>query len=239
MTTVAIMQPSFLGWVGYYDLVDQADAFILDDLSQFVAKSWHSRNRILGRDGNVVWLTIPVHCHRAPLYEIEVAGDAWRQKHWRTIESAYGHAPGWLMLEDAIEWAYRHDEWDCFLASFTSYLIQNTADTLGISTPIIRASSLGPTRPGMTERLVDYCGMVNADVLLDTPGAQAFLTAPMLAPIRIDWHRYEPAYYSQGDQPWHPYLSVIDLIAWHGTDALSIIRQGRHTEATTGAMRSE
>lgn len=234
------MQPTYLGWVGFFDMLDQADVFVLLDTVAVSPKSWQTRNRILARDGNVVWLTVPTHAHQGQLLgEVEIDNSKpWQKKHWRTIRSAYEHAPHWGDIEDWLAEGYEECRWDR-LTDLSAYYISVIGTYLGLDPNLRRASTLGSTRAGKVERIIDICRAVDADTLLDTPGAQQFLTEPMLEPIRIDWHRYQPAHYSQGDKPWHPYLSVIDLIAWHGTDALSIIRQGRTAATPTSAMGSE
>ena len=59
MTTVAIMQPTYLPWLGYFALMDRVDTFVYLDSVQFARRSWQQRNRIRSADGEVM-LTIPV-----------------------------------------------------------------------------------------------------------------------------------------------------------------------------------
>ena len=56
---VAISQPTYLPWIGYFDLIDQVDAFIFLDSVQFEKQSWQQRNRIKTPKG-LQWLTVPV-----------------------------------------------------------------------------------------------------------------------------------------------------------------------------------
>ena len=56
---VSIMQPTYLPWLGYFDLMEQSDVFVFLDAAQFVKQSWHQRNRI--RVGHELrWMTVPV-----------------------------------------------------------------------------------------------------------------------------------------------------------------------------------
>ena len=57
--TVAIMQPSFMPWIGYFDLMDQVYTFIFLDNVQFEKQTWQQRNKIRTPNG-LEWLTIPV-----------------------------------------------------------------------------------------------------------------------------------------------------------------------------------
>src|SRR3989338_7823187 len=59
MKTAVIMQPTYLPWLGYFDLMDQADVFVLLDSVQFDKRSWQQRNRIKSPRGELM-LTVPV-----------------------------------------------------------------------------------------------------------------------------------------------------------------------------------
>ena len=59
MTSVAIMQPTYLPWLGYFALMDRVDIFVFLDSVQFERRSWQQRNRIKGPDGPRM-LTVPV-----------------------------------------------------------------------------------------------------------------------------------------------------------------------------------
>ena len=56
---IAIAQPTYLPWLGYFDLIDQVDAFVFLDNVQFEKQSWQQRNRIKTPTG-LQWLTVPV-----------------------------------------------------------------------------------------------------------------------------------------------------------------------------------
>jgi len=59
MTVVAIMQPTYLPWLGYFGLMDRVDTFVYLDSVQFARRSWQQRNRIKSERGEVM-LTVPV-----------------------------------------------------------------------------------------------------------------------------------------------------------------------------------
>lgn len=222
-TVAAVMQPSYLGWAGYFALLDKADVFILDDQAQYVSKSWHNRNRIRTRDGHTAWLTVAVHGHRAPLNTIQIDNSqGWQGKQYRTLEAAYSHTPGWDKVK-VIAGMIKTGRWDD-LTVLTSMLIRQTSRQIGITTPIALASGLGPTREGMADRITDLCHAVHADVLLNTPTAKQYLDDTMLDDIHIEWFDYALLPYPQGAHEWQPYLSVVDLIAHTADNALTVIR---------------
>jgi hypothetical protein len=59
---IAISQPTYLPWLGYFDLIDQVDVFVLPDDVQFEKQSWQQRNRIKTPIG-LQWLPVPVMFH--------------------------------------------------------------------------------------------------------------------------------------------------------------------------------
>jgi hypothetical protein len=228
--TVAIMQPTYLPWCGYINMIDSVDQFVLYDTVQFTHKTWQHRNRIRARDGNLVWLTIPTQApHRQPISSIRIADDTWRAKHWRTIQSAYTHTPHWHELRDMLEPTY--DTYWHTLADLTTNLIRDIAGYLNITTRITRASDMPDMRTGKLERIEDTLRAIAATHFLEPIAVGDLHILGLLPPTRIAdakliWHHYTPVEYQQGNMPWQPYLSVIDLIAWHGRGALDIIRSG-------------
>jgi hypothetical protein len=88
---VAMMQPTFLPWLGYFELIEKADLFIFLDDFQFSRQSWHQRNRIFTGKDQVGWLTVPVvHNQGQALNEtkIDYSGN-WQKKAIETIRQNY------------------------------------------------------------------------------------------------------------------------------------------------------
>lgn len=221
MTTVAIMQPTVWPWLGYFDMLNSVDTFVLLDTVPLSPKSWQTRNRIRSRDGNVVWLSIPNHGHRnQPINQVDLADEhGWRTKHLRTLEAAYQHAPHWRTVQNLVAAVYDYEAPDLRLADLTSIMIGQTAELLDIDTFIVRASDLPETRYDKIGRIIDLCHHTNADILLDTPGAIFLNHLTQLEPgLALQWHLYNHPTYTQNGQPFMPYLSILDCLAWHGPD---------------------
>ncbi len=233
MTTVAIMQPTYLGWCGYFDMLDQADVFVLLDTVPVSPKSWQTRNRIRARDGNVVWLSVPTNAKRGmPLDEVRIDNtQTWQAKHWRTFESAYSHAPYWRAFPDDVVGQLFLMEPETLTNLNEGFILTLGWTYLGIKAArhgLVRASTLGPgaRADDPFERIAYICEQVGAQELLNTPGAKDWLQGHDVG-VPVRWHDYEHPVYSQGDAPFMSHLSVVDLLAWHGPDALDIIRSGR------------
>ena len=92
---IAICQPTYLPWLGYFDVMDQVDTFVLLDSVQFEKQSWQHRNRIKTATG-LQWLTVPV-IYRGhfgqPINQVEIRDPEFARKHSRGIELSYRRTP--------------------------------------------------------------------------------------------------------------------------------------------------
>src|SRR3546814_5151800 len=105
MTTFAIMQPTYLPWIGYFGMIDRADIFVFLDSVQFARRSWQQRNRIKTANGPLM-LTVPVHKKGARDQTIaEVRIDEQAQfplTQMRAIEHALKKAPYFATHAEAL-----------------------------------------------------------------------------------------------------------------------------------------
>src|SRR5205085_517194 len=95
MRTAAIMQPTYLPYLGYFHLIAASDVFVFLDDVQFARRSWQQRNRIWGAAGEVM-LSVPVQKtdRDAPICEIEISeAEPWREKHLASVRHAYAKRP--------------------------------------------------------------------------------------------------------------------------------------------------
>src|SRR5690242_14000816 len=92
---IAISQPTYLPWLGYFDLIDQVDLFVFLDNVQFEKQSWQQRNRIKTPTG-LQWLTVPV-AFRGKfgqlIKEVEIRDPEFCKNHLRAIELNYRRTP--------------------------------------------------------------------------------------------------------------------------------------------------
>lgn len=230
--TAVIMQPTYLPWVGYFDLMDQADVFVLLDSVQFDRRSWQQRNRVKGPQGEQ-WLTVPVLSKgrvEQRIAEVQIdTSSGFARKHLESLRHAYGKAPSYAAYADGL--ARILESGHAHLAELTGALIERLRDALGIATPIVRSSSLG-VGGKRVELLIEVCRAVGADTYLSPAGSRAYLeTDDSFAQqgIALHYHAYVPVPYRQLYGAFLPFLSVVDLLFNEGDRSLAIVRAGRGT----------
>lgn len=226
---LAISQPTYLPWMGYFDLIDQVDQFILLDDAQFGKQSWDQRNRIKSATG-LQWLTVPVITHDRfgqRLCDVEISDARFWEKRLRAIEASYGKAQHFERYFPRVRDLHR--DAGPRLVDLNLNLIEWVANTLGLTTPMVRSSSL-QAEGKRSERLVSMCRLLSATDYISPRTALYLLDdLPIFAQsqIRVWFHNYIHPEYKQRFSPFCPYASVLDLLFNEGPRSLEIIRSGR------------
>ncbi len=225
--TVAIMQPTYLPYLGYLDLIQRADVFVLLDDCQFERKSWQQRNRILGVGGGEVVLTVIVK--RQPvetdIKDIEVNDDLpWRQEHLREVKKAYAKA---AFFEEAFGWfeaqlAPKPD--DAMLADLTCAMIEDAARRLGFGAELMRASTLGCSGK-RSHHSVEILTKLGAELYLSPLGSRGYIEEDGViaaSGIPVRYRSYQPIPYPQLRPGFTPYMGFLDALVnlgWGGLGA--------------------
>lgn len=231
MTTVAIMQPTYLPWLGYFDLIDRSDVFVFLDSVQFGKRTWQQRNRIKTPSG-AKWITIPVLSkgRRYQLIKDVVIDNSLKfiEKHIRLIESNYNKSPYFEAYAPAIFAILRKEHKK--LAVLNIELITWLKEALLIPTPLRLSSEL--CHEGVKDELLaNICVQLGATNYLSSPGSRAYLNGSNSFKkyrIPILYNEYNHPVYHQRLGEFLPYMSVIDLLFNEGPRATTIIRKGRN-----------
>jgi len=236
---VAIHQPNFLPWLGWFDKLARADVFILLDTvaHQHTGSDYTNRVRILAQ-GEPRWITIPVirgRAERSRIDRLRVAGNGvWRRKLRATIEQSYAKA---RFFDDAMTIV------DSALGAETELLCEVNLIALGAiaaalglgSRRMLRASAIAAGDAAEitgTDRLVALVRAVGGDAYLAGHGADSYQEDEKFAAagIAVEYQRYAaPPYRQLRSGPFMPGLSAIDALMNLGGEAASLV--GRPTHA--------
>jgi hypothetical protein len=229
---IAIAQPTYLPWLGYFDLLDQVDKFVLLDTVQFEKQSWQQRNRIKTPTG-LLWLTVPVVFRgrlgqRIVDVEIREAG-FWRD-HLRAVELNYRRAPFFDEYYPAWAELLRSASSGPRLAELNISLLCWLAEVLGIKTPIVRSSELA-VEGKRTHLLAEVCSLLGATTYVSPIGSADYLLneLPILTGrgVNVVFQHYEHPLYRQLFPPFQSHASALDLLFNEGGNSLPIVRSGR------------
>lgn len=225
--SVAIVQSSYIPWKGYFDLIDSVDEFVLYDDQQYTRRDWRNRNRIKTAQGPI-WLTIPVQVkgrYHQKIQETTVSDPAWANRHWRTIEHAYGRAPHFDEHRDVLHRLYAECD-EGFLSDVNRRFLDVLCDLLGIRTRIVWSTDY-EAEGAKTERLVSLCRAAGATSYLSGPTARAYLNESRFDDAGIELRFMDYSAYPQYEQLYPPFehaVSVIDLLVHTGPAARSYLK---------------
>lgn len=229
MKTIAIMQPTYLPWIGYFGMIDRADRFVFLDSVQFARRSWQQRNRIKTANG-VQMLTVPVlkkGAREQTIAEVQIDTAArFAEKHRRAIEHALGKAPYFKdysgPLFAILEGGHER------LAELNVALIRWLCEAFGIEADFARSSEI-TAEGSKADLLAALCRALDGDVYLSAPGSADYIEesdAFGRARVKVVYHRFEHPNYAQPHGTFEPYMSAIDLLFNLGPESLACIRSG-------------
>ncbi len=215
-TCLVVMQPTFLPWAGYFNLIANADHFVFLDDVQLEKQSWQTRNRLIF-NGQIHWVSVPVrheHLGQSIAETLVVINQRWRDKLLRSFSQNYGNHPCACEAKEIINFvvAQQVDS----LATLNELTIQFIAERLGISANFHRASNLN-IKAARSERLIAICRHFDAQKYLSTPGSKNYLLEDGFGErcsVNLVFQEYIPLPYEQkGTSIFESHLSVVDVVA--------------------------
>lgn len=229
---IAITQPTFLPWLGWFDIAAQADELIVLDTVQFEKRSWQQRNRIVTRDG-LQMITVPVLSkgrQGQPIHEVRVADTEVPTNLLRTVRMNYSRAPHFGAVFEELEDLVPRLFSTGLLVEVNEGLIDFLSRWLGIATPRIRASQVCASG-SRGEYLAALCAARGADTYLSTPGASDYLREDLEhfseRGVRVMLHEFRHPQYRQLWEPFVPFASALDLVMMFGNDSGSFLATAR------------
>jgi hypothetical protein len=218
MANVAMMQPTFMPWMGYFELIYNSDIFIFLDNFQFSIQSWHQRNRLFVNRDQVDWYTIPVNKTDSFLAQLDQtvinASIPWRKKMVKRIEHNYSKADYFDEVFPLVEgWLKTEME---TLAEQNMLLILNLCAMLGIDRKFRKSSgiSLSGVR---SYRVLELLRLCNADHYYCAKGAFGYMLEDAVFPvdgIEVLFQDFMHIPYKQigSSDRFIPSLSIIDAL---------------------------
>lgn len=245
---IAIMQPTYMPWIGYFSMIDKVDEFVFLDMVQLSGRSWQVRNKIK-LNGAEKLLTIPVRKDKPReerlINQCQYMGEEWKRSHLDTVKTAYGKAPYFSQVFPFLCTLYTPKAES--IGAFNCRLIREIAEKIGICTPFISAFELmGKAQEKKDSLLAAICERRSADCYLSAPGSAAYIEkdspggAFAKKGIRLSYHHYIHPQYRQAGNAFISHIGIYDLLFNEGFErALPIIRSGNRAGAESGKNEAE
>jgi len=219
---IAIMQPTYMPWSGYFNLMASVEDFVFLDDVQFEKNSWQNRNRII-QNGSEVMLTIPVENRNMTtlIKDVEVSFSRdWRKKHIMTIRQSYSKAP---FKEEALGLIIPVlEKKNIFLMEYTVSFILSIMSALELDSKIHFSSNL-EVDGKRSERLLSICNKLSISEYLSPMGSKTYLEADGLLSkcnVSVKYQQYYCFEYPQDKvKSFVPHMSILDLVANIGIKA--------------------
>ena len=218
MKSIAIMQPYFLPYMGYFQLMAAVDKFVVFDDVNFINRGWINRNRLL-LNGDAHTFTIPLRgaSQNRLICEIELDDERdWRGKLLRTIRQAYGRAPCYVQVSALLESLINYPS--IRLDEFLLNSIREVVHYLSLEVEIVNTSRIYKNaRLKGQERILDICRQEQTDIYINPIGGMDLYDLASFSQQELSLYflRSRPVSYSQGKGEHVPCLSIMDALMFN------------------------
>lgn len=242
---VGMMQPTFMPWLGYFELIYKSDIFITLDDFQFTIQSWHQRNRLFVNKAQVDWYTIPIkkaESFLAPLNKAMINESIpWRKKMLKRIQQNYSKACYFAEIFQLVErWLLTEKE---TLAEQNMLFIKNVCEYLDINREFKKSSDF-PSTGKRSIRVLELLKSCQADHYYCAKGSFGYMLEDAVFPvdgIDVLFQNFRNIPYPQVGSPneFIPSLSIIDALMNTGPKTThELIKQGTERWLTWDELRS-
>jgi len=232
----AILQPHYLPWMGYFEMIDRVDVFVFLDDVQYEDRGWQNRNQIRKTSDSIdnKWLTVPIkrRNHRQTLLkDIEMSTDIdWVSRHKNSLYNTYKRSPYFKKYFESLITLLRESK-DKSLMNLNVRLIVEICKLLRISTTF-RFSSEFSLPSKKDQKLLDICLALETDCYLANNATAGYADKKQFFAKGIQFltQDYLHPTYSQKNSnlelPFLSHLSIVDVLFNQGEASLKVLKKG-------------
>lgn len=230
MKTIAIHQPNYLPWLGYFNKISQSDVFvILDDVDyqHGNASSLTNRTRLKGLQGPF-WLTVPVKRKNPSALILDILIDQngyWQKKQLKTLFHVYGKTRYFSLYIEQLESILNRDF--IHLAVLNTELIRWLCSLLEIQTQLVLSGELNIQGFTRDEKIAQICLKLGGTQYLSGSGARKYNRPEVFAAcgIELTYTNFIHPRYPQDYGPFIPGLSILDVLFNCGPETKSMLNR--------------
>lgn len=223
MKSIAVMQPYFFPYIGYFQLISAVDRFIFYDDVTFIKNGWINRNRILiGKEAK--YLTIPSQgaSSNQQIRHINHGLDTrLRKKLNKKISFAYGKAPFFEAIKPIFDRVLHHQSH--FIADLAIASVIECSRYLGLTCSFDRSSEIfDNAEMDAADRLIDICRKESCQRYINPAGGKELYGKDYFHKNGIDLHFIQPELveYEQAGGTFIPGLSILDVMMFNSREEI-------------------
>ena len=217
---LAIMQPYLLPYIGYFQLINAVEKFVIYDDVNFIKQGWINRNRILvnGKD-HIFTLKLNGASSFKRINQIDILNS--KEKILKTVSQSYRKAPFYEQTMPLIQKIFSKQENN--LASFLIFSLLEILKSLNIDTPIVKSSEIAKTNllKGQ-DKIIYICKLLDATVYINAIGGQGLYNREAFQKnnIKLQFIKSRDINYEQFNSFFIPWLSIIDVLMFNSLETI-------------------
>ena len=222
---LGIMQPYFLPYIGYFQLLNAVDQYVIYDNIEYTKKGWINRNRILmnGKDF-LISLPLKKDSDYKMIYERELSSDYDPKKMFGQIKGSYAKAPYFKEVSPLLESILYCIDTNLF--KFILHSVKAINNYLGIHTEIVVSSSVNIDHQLKAEdKVLAFCTALDAGSYYNAIGGMELYSKERFHSLGIDlkFLKSDNIQYKQFNNTFVPWLSMIDVLMFNSKEEISIL----------------
>lgn len=222
---LAIMQPYFMPYIGYWQLMNAVDKYVVYDNIEYTKKGWFNRNRIL-LNGKDYMFTVPIKkdSDYLDVCERHVSNDFNRNKFVNIFKEAYKKAPYFETVFPIMEDIIRYENDNLF--SYIYYSINKVKESIGIETDIVISSSININHELKgKDKVIAICKELGASEYYNAIGGQNLYDKDEFYNngIELKFIKPELSPYKQFKNDFVAGLSIIDVMMFNSISEIELL----------------
>ena len=215
---LGIMQPYFLPYIGYFQLIKAVDKYVIYDDVNFIKKGWINRNNFLFNGQSFMFtLTLLKASQNKLINEIFVLED--QSKLLKTIRIAYQKAPQFLSVFPVVENIFGYE--DKNLARYVGNSLIQIADYLQLNTEFIYSSDIEKDHSlKAQDKILNLCEMMRTTEYINAIGGMELYSKELFEGnnIKLSFLKTQSAEYKQFGNSFVPNLSILDVLMFNSVE---------------------
>lgn len=242
---VALMQPTFLPWIGYFELMDVVDYFVFLDDFQFSRQSWGQRNRIFLSPSTPGIITLPIKHEKklqSTFLQIQLTKDErWARKFLSSLQQNYGKSLYFSEIQDFMK-SFASDSYQNIFNMLSEYIFF-AAERMGIKPKILQSSQIDYDRSlHRSQRVLSLLSALSARLYYSPSGSFSYMREDGFFPtknIKTYFQDHVPIEYPQiSSKTFVPYMSSLDVLCNISPSQAKVVARGTHRWLTWSEMET-